>query len=461
MFVDRTSEIRALRTLLASRTPQLVRLFGRRRVGKTELLRRVILAEGGVLLTADDADRRWQLASMSDQIGRQEHTIRRPYRDWDAFFDHVEEIRPRVLVWDEFQRILTSDPQAVTRLQARWDAKWRTEGPHVILSGSSVGMMGRLAESSRGPLYGRLTGSLRLEPFEYPAVRRLYPDLPEEERIRRYAVFGGTPFYHTLSQSLPLGAAVRRALLDPTAPLAEEPQELLRLEMRAPARPNSILYEIGQGTHLLADLEARVGVPKGGLAPYLEELRDGLDLVEMETPVGGVRRPARYVFRDPFFEFYYRFVFPHRSELQLGRAEAVWKQIEGELDAHVGRVFERVVRSVLRAANGGEIAGHPIDALEMGRWWNRTGAEIDLILRGSREIWAGEVKWSRRPFGSTDVHRLLGKLALLERTQYLPVRPFVVGRRPVTRAAAAELTRAGGFALDLAALSEWLDRHSP
>ncbi len=461
MFVDRESETRALRTLLRSRTPQLIRLFGRRRVGKTELLRRLTRSEGGLFFTADDADRRRQLASMADQLARQRRVLRRPYRDWDAFLDHLEEVRPRVVVWDEFQRVLASDPQAVTRFQARWDAKWRLDGPHMILSGSSVGMMERLAESSRGPLHGRLTGSLHLQPFDYPAVRLLYPAATEEERIRRYAVFGGTPFYHVLSRGRSLEAAVRRAFLDATAPLAEEPQDLLRREMRVSARAHSILYEIGQGTHLLSELENHIGVAKGGLAPYLEVLRHGLDLVEEESPVCGVRRPARYIFRDPFFEFYYRFIFSRRAELELGRADAVWKQIDAELDSHVGRVFERVVRHTLRAANGDSVAGRRIDGLEIGRWWNRAGAEIDVVVRGAKEVWAGEVKWSRRPLEFADVQGLLTRLPLLERTAHLPVRAFVVTRSGLTRNAREELERADGFSIDFADLSALLDRHAP
>lgn len=461
MFVDRDRETRDLATLLRDRNPQMIRVYGRRRIGKTELLRHLVRGPQGIFLTADEADRRLQLESLSDQFAQQLRSLRRPYQSWDAFLDHLEEVAPRVVVFDEFQRIMTSDPQAVTRLQARWDGAWRTNGPHVILCGSSIGMMQRLTEGRRGPLHGRLTGDLHLLPFDYPGVRLLYPSLSEEERIRRYAVFGGTPFYHSFSQDRSLEASVKRAFLDRTAPLVDEPQALLRLELQAPTRPNSILYEIGQGTHRLSDLEARVGVQKGGLGPYLEILREDLDLIAMETPVGGVKRPARYVFRDPFFEFYYRFIFARRPQLELGRTDAVWRLIAADLESHVGRVFERVVRSAFQSASGGQIAGLPADVTEIGRWWNRAGAEIDLVVRGPHEIWAGEVKWSPTPVGPKEVHELVEKIPFMERTDHLPVRPFIVARNGLSASGQQELQRVHGFSLDLAALGRLFDSFAP
>ncbi len=461
MFVDRERETRELEALLDQRAPQMIRLYGRRRIGKTELLQHLVRKRRGVFLTADDASRRLQLESISDQLARQTSSLRRPYRNWDAFFDHVEEVSPGVIVFDEFQRILNSDAQAVTRLQARWDSKWRTRGPHVILCGSSIGMMRRLTEGRKGPLYGRLTGNLHLLPFDYRGVRLLYPAVSEEERIRRYAVFGGTAFYHTLSQGLPLETSVKRAFLVRTAPLVDEPQELLRLELQSPTRPNSILYEIGHGTHRLSDLESRVGVQKGGLGPYLEILREDLDLVEMETPVCGVKRPARYVFRDPFFEFYYRFVFARRPQLELGRDEEVWNQIAADLEGHVGRVFKRVVRNAFQWAQGSRIAGVPVEIAEMGRWWNRAGSEIDLVIRGPREVWAGEVKWSARPVGPSEVHELLDKTRLLERTGHLPLRPFMVARSGLSAEGTQALERANGFSMDLAAIERLFDTVRP
>jgi hypothetical protein len=185
----------------------------------------------------------------------------------------------------------------------------------------------------------------------------LYPDLEESERARRFGVSGGTPFYHQSSVGSDLENAIRDGFLRPAAPLLEEPQNLLRRELQPPLRHNPIMYEIGNGTHDLPTLEAKVGVGKGGLGPYLQTLRDDMDLLRMEDPVCGKKRQARYIFSDPLFAFYYRFVFDSRSRLELGRFEAVLGDIRVGLDAHLGHVAERVARDALVMLNGKERRG--------------------------------------------------------------------------------------------------------
>lgn len=440
-FVDRAAETAAIEAALSEKRPSLLRLYGRRRLGKTELLRLVAKRRDGIYLLVDDADRAQVLDSLSRQLARETEGLAIPFRDWDAFFEHVGTL-DRFVILDEFQRLVENDPQAITRLQHHWDGALRRTGPSLVLCGSSVGMMQRLTGGRRGPLFGRLTGDIRLRPFAYGAVRLLYPELDEVERIQRYAVFGATPFYHQFSRGAGLEAAVRRAFLEEIAPLQEEPQTLLEFELRKPTRYNSVLYEIGNGTHARKELETKVGVPPGGLGPYLELLRDELDLVRMDDPVCGTRKQARYVFSDPFFEFYYRFVFPNRPRLELGRVDSVWKDIEEQLDGFVGRVFEDVVRQTLALANGTSLGAIKVDFEEVGHWWNRTGEELDVVARGKKEILAGEVKWSKSPVGVSVLYDLQRKIDLIERTNGLPVRPFLAARgglEPAAAKLAAEL----------------------
>ncbi len=460
-FVDRVEELGSLEALLERDEPALIRLYGRRRLGKTELLRRLCEQHGGLYLLIDDADRRQLLDSLSQQVANEAGTLRTPYGDWDAFFEHLGQLRPPFVVFDEFQRLVENEQQAVTRLQGHWDRRMSEEGPPVILCGSSVGMMQRITDRKQGPLFGRLTGDMHLAPFSYGAARLLYPDLNEVERVRRFAVFGGTPYYHRFSVGATLEDAVSRAFLEPTAPLQEEPQSLLQLELKRPTRYNSILYEIGHGTHHLHELETKVGVPKGGLSPYLEVLRHDLDLIEMEDPVCGKRRKARYVFTDPFFAFYYRFIFGERPRLELGRQDAVWQDIEAELDAHIGLQFEEVAKQALIIANGTELDGVRIEFDAIGRWWNRTGEELDIVAKGPDEILAGEVKWSKEPVGPDLVHDLLRKASLMERTGSLPIRPLIVARAGLTAEAMEVAEREQAIVLDLDAIARLNDERFP
>jgi len=218
------------------------------------------------------------------------------------------------------------------------------------------------------------------------------------------------------------------------------------------------LFEVGQGTHDLRSLESKVGVKRGGLGPYLETLRHELDLVRMEDPVCGIKKQARYVFDDPFFAFYYRFVFENRPLIELGRSARVWQRIEKQLDEFVGSQFERVAKEALVLLNGSSYAGVPIDFEEIGRWWNRPGEEIDILASGKTEVLAGEVTWSRSPMELDALRRLEMKVKLIERLRGRPVRFAFVSRSGFDPKLASEAGRQQALLLDLPALGQVFDR---
>src|SRR5437870_2912982 len=457
-FVNRFQELESLHTVLRGQRPVLARVYGRRRLGKTELLRKLCKEDKGMYLLVDEADPPQQRDSLSRQIASEVGTIAIPYPNWDAFLDHLRQVGRNFVILDEFQRMLATDRQAISRLQHHWDTAFRETGPSIVLCGSSVGMMERVTAKRAAPLFGRIGADLRLRPFGYPAARLLYPQLSEEDRVRRYAVFGGTPYYHEFSIDRPLREAVESAFLSATAPLVEEPQNLLRMELQLPTRYNSILFEIGQGTHDLRGLESKVGVKRGGLGPYLETLRHELDLVRMEDPVCGIKKQARYVFDDPFFAFYYRFVFENRPLIELGRSAQVWQKIEKQLDEFAGFQFERVAREALIMLNDSTYAGVPIDFDEIGRWWNRPGEEIDIVAAGKTEVLVGEVTWSRSPMELDVLRRLEMKVRLIERLRGRPVRFAFVSRSGFDPKLVSEAARRQALLFDLPGLGQVFDR---
>jgi hypothetical protein len=326
-------------------------------------------------------------------------------------------------------------------------------GPSLILCGSSVGMMRRLTRRAAAPLFGRLAADLHLRPLDFAAARLLHPSVPESERIRRYAVFGGTPFYQSFSVGRTLEEALKAAFLSRAAPLVDEPLSLLRLEIGAPDRYHSVLEEIGRGTHDLGSLEASLHAPTGRLSPYIAVLRDDLDLIRTENPVCGVKRRARYVFADPFFAFYYRFIPRVRPLIERGEAGKALSAIREGLEAHVGRAFEQVAAEALVRLNGKSWRGIPVDFEEVGRWWNRKGQEVDLVARGRAEVLAGEVKWGGGPMKPGLLWSLERKVEFFERDGGLPLRFVFVSRDGFTSAMREEAESRGALLLDLADLA--------
>lgn len=431
-FTNRVAELATLKEWVREPVPGLLRLYGRRRLGKTELLHRLCEEEGGLYFLIDEADSPTVLSSLARQVSEQTDLVRPVLREWDDWYETLARLDAPFIVLDEFQRLLADQPVAVTRLQHHWDTHMKDQGPSVVLCGSSIGMMQRLTDSAQGPLFGRLSLDMRLRPFRYADVRLLYPGLDEADIVRRYAVFGGTPHYHRHSVGQTMEAAVRRSWLQEGAPFVDEPQSLLQWELRAPTRYNSIMDAIGKGVHDTKTIQDRVGVAHGGIAPYLKVLKDDLDILRLDEPVCGTKKRARYVFTDPFFTFYYRFVYDARARLELGRVDAVWQTIVDGLEAHVGRVFEDVAREVLMRLNGTTYDGVALDFDRIGRWWNRTGDEIDLVAEGPHEVLAGEVKWGGGPAGPGVLETLLDRIPRMERTGKKPVRPVLVVRDGLT-----------------------------
>ncbi|MDE1820303.1 MAG: ATP-binding protein [Euryarchaeota archaeon] len=459
MFVGRSWELSALLRALEKGPPQFVRVLGRRRVGKTELLLHFLEGRKALLFDVDETTTPVMLGTLAAQFATQVRTDPPFLRTWDDFLDAVERSGLPLIVFDEFQHVLESGGGGEGRLRSRWDRRWRKSGPSVILCGSSIGMMRGLAEARGAPLYGRLTADLRLRPMEYRDVRAFHPDLSEAERVRRFAVFGGTPYYQAMSLKGTLEESISRALLNPESPLLNEPTLLLRSEYGDPTRYNSVLTAVGEGCHALHDIESRLGTPHGGLGSYLRSLQEDMDLISLEVPLLGRSKLGRYVISDPFFAFYYRFIPKERPLIEARKGDDVLSRIRPQLEERAGRVFERVALEALVRAP--EIGGRSPRLRAWGRWWNRTGEEIDIVLVGEDRVWAGEVKWSSAPQGTSLVYDLLRKIPLIEGRGQLTVLPFVVSRGGVTDGAAHLLEERGGFALtleDLTGLFEGLER---
>lgn len=458
MFVGRQQELRDLEAVLRRPVPQMVRVYGRRRLGKTVLLQELLQERDGLYFEVEEGERALHLETLSDQLALQLGRTAHPYRSWDDFLDELEESGKGVMVFDEFQFLLTPRSGLAGRLKDRWDRVWRRTGPSVVVCGSSVGMMQRLTHGSSGPLFGRLTADAHIRPMTYAAVREFYPKLPEEEKIARYGVFGGTPFYHSLGLDGTLEQAIRKTLLEQYPPLLDEPGQIIRTELRSPARATSIMAALWDGRRNLHELETKVGVQSGALNWYLPVLEKDLDLIRPDLPIDERRKLTRYAISDPFFEFYYRFIAPNRAAIEGRQGDRVWQNIQKNLDGYLGRVFELVVKEALEAARGKVLKGISFDYEKMGPWWDRTGNEIDLVALGAKELWAVEVKWSSKPLDTRTVGELLAKLPQVERAFRRGAQLLLVSRNGCAKEAEELLEKRHGLSLSLQDLVPVLDR---
>ncbi|MBU0646781.1 AAA family ATPase [Patescibacteria group bacterium] len=384
-FYDRKNEIEQLRERYkALDGGVLLALYGRRRVGKTELVKKFmneLPQKRKFYFYVDLSGKQELLNSLSAAILEQlNETIK--FGSFDGFFDYLEgkSSEKFLLVIDEFQRFLNVAPEFITKLQNRWDSKLRHSKIMILIVGSSIGMIKKITESRAGALYGRAS-KIKISPFRYVDFRLMFKELDESEKIERYAVFGGTPYY--LEKTKKIGStlqAISELVLKKDGVLAEEPKNLLEYEnVRVHAKYNSILHSIGSGKEILKEIQDFTKIPPTTMPAYIKRLDELLDLVGKKDPILGKERLGRYAIRDNFFKFWYKFIFPHQTALNLGNDKLVLKIIEENLNSYVGRIFEDIVKELLILSLNKKIKGVEMNFENIGSWWDRYSNEIDIV----------------------------------------------------------------------------------
>lgn len=423
MFYNRRAELASLEERWSESQANLVVVYGRRRLGKTELVKEFIRGKRALYLFVNDAEERALLDSFAQEMKRQLN-ISYALPSISSFFDAIAELSSQriIVVFDEFQRFKTNAPQFITELQNRWDGDLRKQKILLLLVGSSIGMMQRIALSSSGALYKRKTSSLQVFPFPYSEFRKVFSQCSEEERVSLYSIFGGTPDYFMKINSANCEKEVLGLVLQKESPLYDEPQNLLETESKRSGRYNTILQSIAEGKTTLKEISDHLRLPQSSIPPYMKELCSLLDIVQSDEPVFGKKKNNRFRFKDPFFAFWYRFIYPNRSTLEIKNPQPVIDQISLQRASFEGRVFEEVARELLLFKNNSKIGKIPLSITRIGRWWDRRGtAEVDIVAKNGNGTLLGEVRYTNKPMEYDVVQDLVErKQRLLFETGKMP-----------------------------------------
>jgi len=414
-FYDRHEELAFFKQKYLNLTKgELIVFYGRRRLGKTRLIKRFLDDSSGKKLYSfvNSLEEKELMNSFANDILTMRGDALKIDK-WSVLFDYLYDEAKKerfIFIIDEFQRLKTLAPGFITELQNYWDSKLKNSKLMLVIVGSSIGMMRKIAVSASGVLYGRKTGEIQLRPFRYVDFREVYPHFNEEERINWYAVFGGTPYYLELVyQMKDLHEAILKTVLEKNSPLREEAKNLLEFELRVIARYNSILQAIAQGKEIIKEISDETGIPAEALPQYIDKLIKLLNLVEKKEPVCGKEKNSRYVLSDNFFKFWYIFVFPNQSSLELGNTKYVLDKISTDLNGYIGHVFETVVREVFVLYNGSKIKDISLNFTKIGSWWDRAAHEIDIVIENQNELILGEIKWTNKPMDATVLDELMKK----------------------------------------------------
>lgn len=383
-FFNRKDELAALSERMESKRGEYFVLYGRRRVGKSELLRHFGESCRQFYFEASAGSQRDQLDDLGAELARfsgRAIYAEQPLGSWRAAFAAFSELLEAgqtMIVLDEFQFIARQEPEIGSLLN-------RFVGEHadnpdffLCLSGSDISFFEREVVGYGATTYGRRTGSLRLRPFPWGEIEAFVPDWSVEDRIRAWAVFGGIPYYlKEIDPDKPLSEAIRRAVLYPDGLLREEPRFLLSQEsrLREQATYMSCLRAIAGGDTRLNEIAQRVGRSASDVRAFLEVLEE-MGLVQRRYPVTQAsKKRVVYTVVDPFLRFWFRFVAPRESRLATRRDADRYleESVLPDLDKFVSEdAFERVCQAWLAEEAG---------AAEVGWWWGSIRRREDGQLR--------------------------------------------------------------------------------
>ena len=415
-FYNREKEMRELEMAenISNDHKIMLVLSGRRRVGKTELIRHFFCKEKGMYFFVNPKKTSSELLIEFSSIISSEFSLPEYVKidSWDSFLKVLFEVSKEkkiIVAIDEFQWFLNVVPSIIFQIQKAWDM-YRGK-LFLIICGSSVGMIRKIFVEQKAPLFKRAHNILSMRPFNFDTVRSILRDsgiTDIEEQIKFYSVYGGIPMYYILIKDhnvKDMRSSIDELMLRDFAPLKDEVPDILVEEFgREVPAYYAILTAISMGKNTAKEMCEHAGIKETSLAPYIENLVNVLNIVVKEVPVTEKKplksKKGRYFLEDNFFRFWFRYIYRDMSNYEIKNYTRIKEKIGTDINSFFGFGFEGVCREVMIKLNSAGKLGFFFDRI--GRQWGRFRGEkgrntyeIDLVALNekTREILFCECKW--------------------------------------------------------------------
>jgi uncharacterized protein len=415
-FVDRQKELVRLQQALQRAEPQFIVIYGRRRIGKSTLIKKVLDVEhGDIYFLADKTSEpsQRQLFSIAADMSVEGFSMAN-YPTWESLLVSLSRsVDRRITVClDEFPYLVKSCPSLPSVLQKLIDGKVLKF--NLILCGSSQQMMQGFVLDSREPLYGRADEILKMRQIPAAFVGCAL-ECDAEQAVREYAVWGGVPRYWELRRNYgSIYDAVENLMLTPDGTLYDEPSKLLYDEMRDTVQASSILTFVGNGASKMSEIASRAEKHATDITPQLSRLRE-LGFIRKEIPFGDNEKKSKkglYHVADSLLRFHFRYVVPYRSMIELGNSQAVLNVFRKEENEYCSHVWEELCRNHI-SANGADGIVYRMAQRWWGSYYNSAQqqylpAELDVVAESfdGKHLIIGECKWQESIDAKEELVRL-------------------------------------------------------
>jgi len=405
-FLGREAELQRLNDWWTNSTREPINLYGRRRVGKSWLLRKFAHGKPALVLVAESTTPAQQLSKLADQmvplLG-----LKPEIKDIGALFKLIYQLSESkiLVVLDEFPYLLggsaTEIEQSLSTVQAIMEQYRDGTTVKLVICGSAIAQMEDL-QSERNPLHGRLQ-TISLKPLEFSVARLFMPTLNTLDQFTRFSIAGGMPRYLSMLGEGTLNSTLARNIVDKDSPLFAEPISILQAELRETSIYMAILNSLATKPTSVGDISSQVGLDSRKLSPYLEKL-SAVNIITKRLPIGAETdsRMGQWICADDFIRFWFRFVMPYEADLEAGTDAKthIEQNITPLLANHTSPTFEELFRRWIRQE-------YP-QASKVGAWWGpslnhlrrtkeRSSEEIDAVgMKHQNLEVVGEAKWTNK-----------------------------------------------------------------
>jgi len=416
MFHCRKTELYELNKRYEKGNFECVVIYGRRRVGKTALINEFCKDKHVIFFSALNASSEENLLALSKAIYEKKYSGSETpvFQSYDAALSEITRLSEQerlVFVIDEYPYLAKAEESISSRLQHIIDHVWQKGKLFLILCGSSMSFMEYQVLGYESPLYGRRTAQFKIQALTYKEITAFHPNLDKEQQALLYGITGGIPHYiNKLEIENDIDTALMENLFNSAGYLFEEPENLLKQELREPAMYNSIISAVASGASKLNEIATKVRVETGVCTKYIKVLQE-LGILKKETPVTEKQgKKTIYLICDNFFRFWYRFVPQNASAIQSGRIDRIYDiAMKQYFSNYMGLVFEQMCREYLLRYD----ENVPMLLSEVGQWWGtdpRKKKEVQIDIVGTpvegKEYLIGSCKYKNEPVGVEELELL-------------------------------------------------------
>lgn len=425
-FIGREQELNSLESAYRKDGFQMAVVYGRRRIGKTTLLRKFCEGKKSVFYTAikTTPERNAELLGKCVLNSLEPGVKNLSLQGLENIFEYLgqkSECERIVFVIDELPYIVKKDRAFTSLLQKYIDEQWQFGQMYLIVCGSSLSFMEDEVLSEKSPLFGRRTMQIRLEPFSYLQTARFFPSWTREQQAVAYGITGGIAKYLSLiDQNKNVDENIQELYFSKTGYLYEEADNLLTQEFREVDVYGRIIETIASGANHLNEIADKTGFPTQNVLHALKNLME-TGIVDQRKALTEEKNKKKtmYVLADEMLRFWYSFIPDAVDMIEAGNGSQYYMQyVKPRFNTFMGTVFEKMCRQYL-ISNG--ISGNFLCSVtKVGTWWGTNPqkheeTDIDVVGLDKQEKSAviGECKYRNEQTDRKVYESLLERSKLL------------------------------------------------